>query len=464
VTTGAREGGPRRRRPAGRRPRLDPAVARAQLLAAGLDLAREQSLGATFGHLRINDLARSAGLTSGAFYHYWDGQDAYRADVLDAVLAGPRADAAPVAPPTGLTLGRAVDAVARQAFAARREGRDHPLELALWAHDDPRARTRLLDRARQVDRVVALPVAQVLARAGRAPADGWTLDGLAETVVTLGDGLTSLALIDPHAVADRGPWSTPGLLSLLLLAGASEPGPPVDVPAAVDPSRDPGEGDEPRQARLLALGVEAARHRPAGNAFDHIRAEDVVARLDLTIGAFYHYWDSQDDYRDDLVDALFAAERYLDPAGLEAESRRITEAGDLDAAIREATSWYWSIASEHPDRRIQFAFQTLDDPYLTPRLAAWNAELRQAWHAVLDALLDRTGRHWRSPVTTELVVVGLSASLDGLIVRHDLDPTGLGPDEDGWTRWGRVGRALILAGSVEGDETDPVEATALLDG
>jgi AcrR family transcriptional regulator len=454
-------GPPRRRRAEPRRRRQDPVVARSQLLAAGLELVAERSLGDTLGHLRINDLARDAGLTSGAFYHYWDNQDAYRAEVLDALLAGHRVETEPGLFTADDELDPAVtfDAVGRRVQARLLADPGHRLELALWAHDDPAARPRLAARAEEADAAMARTLAPCLARSGRGPGTGWDLAELATATVTLSDGLRTLHLIDPAVVTqsvdgDGRAWNAPGLLALVLLLGGTEPGP---APAA--PPTTVGEPtsveDNPRRRRLVDLGVTAARQRPTGNAFDHIRADDVARRLGLTIGAFYHYWESQDDYRDDLIDALFAAERYVDPGAVATQDQMIGGAEDLDAAIRDTTTWYWSVAAGHPDNRVQFAFHTLDDPYITPRLASWHADLRRAWHQVLDTLLAHFGRNWRDPLGTEIVVWGMSAALDGLIVRHGLDPRGLDPGTDGWTRWGRTCQALVMAGSApEGDDRD----------
>ena len=418
-------------------------------------MAEERSLGDTFGHLRITDLARDAGLTSGAFYHYWDGQDAYREEVLAAVLDGPRSDADLdlLDPGDGGTEG--VDRVARRVLSALDDDREHRLELALWAHDDDRAHPRLLARAREADAAFTHVVGHCLRRAARRPAPGWDLGAIGTAAVTLSDGLRTLKLIDPEALAGVGVLTTPGTLGLLLLVGASQDGTPAAVTAPPVPAPAGHQAGNARRADLLRLGVDLVRDRPTGNAFDHIRAEDVARRLGLTAGAFYHYWETQDAYRDDLIDALFAAERYVDPRAISGEDARIAEAEDLDAAIRDATTWYWSVAGDHVDNRVQFAFHTLDDPYVTPRLAAWNRDLRAAWHTVVDHLLDRFERRLRSPLGVELLVLGMSASLDGLIVRHGLDPTGLGPDDDGWTRWGRVCRALVVAGSAAvGDDRD----------
>jgi AcrR family transcriptional regulator len=448
---------PRRRRAEPRRRRLDPATARTQLLAAGLELVAERSLGDPLGHLRINDLAREAGLTSGAFYHYWDGQDAYRAEVLEAVLAGDRVETEP----GFFTTEEPDPAVAFDALGRRVQARlladpDHRLELALWAHDDPTVRTRLRVRAEAADAAMARTLASCLDRSGCRTAPGWDLAGLATATVTLSDGLRTLHLIDPAVVTesvdrDGRSWNAPGLLALLLVLGGTERGPAAAPPPAAA-GEPPPVTDNPRRRRLVDLGVAAARARPTGNAFDHIRADDVARRLGLTIGAFYHYWESQDDYRDDLVDALFAAERYVDPGAVATQDRMIGGAADLDAAIRDTTAWYWSVAAGHPDNRVQFAFHTLDDPYITPRLAGWHGDLRRAWHQVLDSLLARFGRHWRDPLGTEVVVWGMSAALDGLIVRHGLDPRGLGPDDEGWTRWGRTCQALVMAGSAPEDD------------
>jgi AcrR family transcriptional regulator len=173
------------------------------------------------------------------------------------------------------------------------------------------------------------------------------------------------------------------------------------APGPVAPPDPPPEAPE-RRRRLVDLGVAAARAQPTGNALDHIRAEDVVARLNLTIGAFYHYWESQDDYRDDLLDALFAADRYVDTATIE-----VRRAATLDEAVRSATSWYWSVTVGHPENRMLFGLLAVDDPYLAPHLAAEAADLRSAWQTVVEALRwTLWGRATRALVTAATAPAG----------------------------------------------------------
>src|SRR5262245_21945624 len=218
-------GDERRRRSTPRRRRLDPGVARAQLLDAGRELVAERYLGDTLSHLRINDVAREAGITSGAFYHYWDGQEDYRDDVLAALLDGDRVDADPeLLVPEARSgdvvrwIGRAVDA----ATEVLRADPDHRLELALWAHDEPRARERLRERADRTDAVWAHVLGCLLESSGRHAGPVGGLSELARLAVALSDGLRTEALVDESVLTGRRRGPSPAtLLLLLLVVGAT---------------------------------------------------------------------------------------------------------------------------------------------------------------------------------------------------------------------------------------------------
>ncbi len=75
---------------------------------------------------------------------------------------------------------------------------------------------------------------------------------------------------------------------------------------------------------LLEAGRDHLYEHPLGEPLDHVRVTDIVDRLGLSIGAVYHYWDSQDDYRDDLLELLLSPEQFpaVQPCGRRRRDRR----------------------------------------------------------------------------------------------------------------------------------------------
>jgi AcrR family transcriptional regulator len=430
------------------------------LLAAGLDLVAERAVGDALDHLRVNDLAHEAGVTSGAFYHYWNGQDDYRRAVLNALLTGDRLEAQPGFV-SGFGCGAAADgastlaAVAEHTFVQVAADRNHRMMLGLWAQQDAVAHQALARRADRLDAAWAARLGHFLAPRSRTPRPPWTLNRLGAAVTALTDGLVVQGHTTPAAIAP----GVPGLLAQCLVIGATEAGELTESATEPEAIVAPEMAND-RQQRLVEVGVAAALARPVGNALDHIRAQDVVHHLGLTVGAFYHYWESQEDYRDDLVDALFAASRYVEPTELAGLGAELAQADGFDEAVRDGTTWYWDLASDHPDNRVQFGFIALDDPYITPRLGERDRQLRTAWEEVLRTVLARFGRAPRPPLDDEILVLGMGAAIDGLILRHGLGGVDLGPDGEGWTAWGRICSALLAAGTVGPDE-DAVELGAI---
>ena len=92
--------------------------------------------------------------------------------------------------------------------------------------------------------------------------------------------------------------------------------PPPDAPAVVRYRRQmPTRERRSRRQRLPAAeagrpcskrGGTTSTSHPLGEPLDHVRIADIVEGLGLSIGAVYHYWECQDDYRDDLLDLLLS--------------------------------------------------------------------------------------------------------------------------------------------------------------
>lgn len=436
---------PRLRRPPRRR-RRPGKITQAELLDAGIQLIEERGLGEPLGHLRITDVARAAGLTTGAFYHYWPTQDDYRADVLAAALATDRVDADLALPAAG--AGPSAVRATVGALADRlRVDAGFRLDLALWAQADDVITDGLHRRSASARQAWVQVVGGLLEATGRRPDDGWTVADLAAVGVALADGLRMQCLVDRRVVDETvaGGWRPDELIALLLLLGATCPGTPA-VPEA--PTRTARAAPSTtRRDELVQLGLDLARREPTGNALDHVRAADVAQRMGLTAGAFYHCFDGQDAFRDDLIDLFFAADRYVDPGAVARQLDVVADAPDMADAYRLATTWYWEVAARHPANRVLFGFYAVDDPYVAEHLAAAAADLRRAWHVVVDRLLQRFDRRLRSPLTSDVVVLGMGSIMDGLLIADGLGLDPSQPDDEGWTRWGRACSALIHAAS-----------------
>lgn len=59
---------------------------RQNLLETGVEMVLEQPVAPGLDHIRVTEVARRAGVTTGAVYHHWESQDHFRAEVLELLL------------------------------------------------------------------------------------------------------------------------------------------------------------------------------------------------------------------------------------------------------------------------------------------------------------------------------------------------------------------------------------------
>jgi AcrR family transcriptional regulator len=200
---------------AGRRKAEVSVETRATLLEAGADLLREEPAGAVLSQLNARAVADRAGRTTGAFFHHWPTQDAYRRDLLayvldparipstaeaaDAVLGGLRAGADPV---------EVLGAAARANFQSVRADPYVPLWNALWAKhgSDEYVQDLLRQNFRSVTGQVAPLLEALLAAGGRTMQPPFTVDAFAVVITALVQGLALRVAIEP----DRVPVQPPG--------------------------------------------------------------------------------------------------------------------------------------------------------------------------------------------------------------------------------------------------------------
>lgn len=197
--------------------------------------------------------------------------------------------------------------------------------------------------------------------------------------------------------------------------------------------------EEGRQS-LLDAGRALAHEQPAGPPLEHIHLTDVAQRAGVSVGALYHYWDSQDDYREDLLDEVFSPARFEPPA----ESPAFD--GPLDEVIRVGASAEFERLRSSADLRVLMAMWAAADPEIAPRVTGHFRTVGAQWAAFYEAAFAAYGLEVRPPFTYETLAALLAAIGDGLAVRASADPASVPtvvPGGDGDEAWTLLGAALV---------------------
>jgi AcrR family transcriptional regulator len=190
--------------PAPRR-RLPADQARLELLAAGAELVHRDPVRASIDRLRITEVTDAVGVTTGAFYHYWDTIAAYRDDLIDHLTA---TDDLPdsndlieqVHAIRDLPFEEAVTLMAEVNWATYLEDTARLRGLiAVWLLDDPRAKRAIRHEydfhTRTWEQVLDLG----LPLFDRELVPPWTSHDLAVALITLLEGYFLRHGADPEA-------------------------------------------------------------------------------------------------------------------------------------------------------------------------------------------------------------------------------------------------------------------------
>jgi AcrR family transcriptional regulator len=225
--------------------------------------------------------------------------------------------------------------------------------------------------------------------------------------------------------------------------------------------------EEAKQA-LLEAGRDHVYEHPLGEPLDHVRVTDIADRVGLSIGAVYHYWDSQDDYRDDLIDLLLSADEY--PAVRrtgDVVADAIAADPPLEELVRAAATISFDGLAELPGpERLVLAMVAYGDDEIDARLGAQSRELSSRWADLFRAYFPRYGIEPRPPFTYDSIAVVLMGLVQGMNVRRAVDPASVtGEVAEGWDLVGSAALAFLLSACrpIDG-EADVAEADrSLLD-
>jgi AcrR family transcriptional regulator len=214
--------------------------------------------------------------------------------------------------------------------------------------------------------------------------------------------------------------------------------------------------DEARLA-LLEAGRDYVLDHPLGEPLDHVRVTEIVKGLGLSIGAVYHYWESQDDYRDDLLDLLLSPEQFPNVArAAEAVGERMAEDPSFEELARVVAGISYQGLAVTPEReRLTLALLAYDDPDIDDRLGAQADAVGARWAELFAAYFPAYGLEPRPPFTYESMAVVLMAMVEGMHLRRTISPAAVTRElAPGWDLFASAALAFVLAAS------RPIEADA----
>ena len=197
---------------------------------------------------------------------------------------------------------------------------------------------------------------------------------------------------------------------------------------------------DPEESRrvLLEAGRQVAHEQPVGEPLASIRLHDVAARAGVTIGAIYHYWESQDDYRLDLLRHLLAAEHFDNTGSTAARiDPLVADGASIAEVVRVGLGHSFDALSSSPDQRVSMGLWAQETAKSIELLRSMYAAVDGTWSTLLQEMLTAYGREPRPPFDLDTITMTLNALADGMSVRHGLEPARvdepvLDPDGDPW--------------------------------
>jgi AcrR family transcriptional regulator len=211
--------------------------------------------------------------------------------------------------------------------------------------------------------------------------------------------------------------------------------------------------EEGRQL-LLDAGRELVHEQPVGWPLEHVRVTDVAGRVGVSVGMLYHYWETQEDYRSDLLEELFSPQRY--PPTTVPDLFDTLGGGDrpIEELVRLGTEVEFRALRDNPELRLLMATWAADDPVANPKIAAQYDAVAARWASVYEMVFDAYGLEIRPPFTFATMAAMVIAMGEGLAVRASLDPAsvpddlerdpaGDGLEQDDPEQWGLLGCAFL---------------------
>jgi len=205
------------------------------------------------------------------------------------------------------------------------------------------------------------------------------------------------------------------------------------------------------RTELLDAGVRILSRDPARHVFGHLKATVVADEAGRTTGAFFHHWDTQDDYVDDLIAYLFT---HVPSESFEILKVRMRDAVFSNSPINDAVIDSCRAASAVVPHEAQTVVELLlwacatRDVRLTGLARAGHDSRDPAGDEFFEQFLQLIGRVARPPFTARSTGIVLSLIGEILALRRAITPEALPEDAFGW-----ILLALLPLLTTKGDDS-----------
>lgn len=227
----------------------------------------------------------------------------------------------------------------------------------------------------------------------------------------------------------------------------------------------PDRRDEPAvemRQRLLDIGRELVFEQPVVNGVDLVRVTDVARRAGVTAGAVYHYWESQDDFRDDVLTELLEEDQLPHPDYVTEGRDRVRNAPSPVEATAAVAVTLADAAGRGGLLPLFVGLWAERQEDLASDLKASHDRYDEVFVTVVTELLSAHGLAIRPPLTIEQLTSSLLATCTGFAIRHRGDPGSVRPLIEGGPegQWDLATATVvaILCASVHRVDTDSASA------
>jgi AcrR family transcriptional regulator len=206
-------------------------------------------------------------------------------------------------------------------------------------------------------------------------------------------------------------------------------------------ARSNAEARKKTKQALLEAGALVLQKTPADELLSQVRVKDVAKEAGVSPAAIYHYWSSQQEFRQALVEYMLEPSRFRSHGELthtveeiEAETARHGRATIRGSARVGARANIERVRETESIRLQMGLWAKHDEEEVAALLRRMYHSLEADFIPLFEALVALEGRRYRAPFTVRDFAVAITALTEGFTLRWNVDPEEVPTDLEGVPR------------------------------